>query len=110
LRTQRQLKVRGVRQVVRTRNALQTITISVGEMLSLPFCRALQAADLGFGRQVKVDGLKLPPSKDCTAADTAAMRAARLRLLANASVADTNTVIMAHDASMPAGGGPDIRS
>lgn len=86
------------------------MTMSVGDMLSLPFCRAMQAADLGFGRHVKVDGLKLPPSKDWTAADKAAMRAARLPLLANASVADTNTAIMAHDDSIPAVGVPDIRS
>lgn len=38
------------------------------------------------------------------------MRAARLSLLAKALVADTNTVIIAHDENLPPVDGPGIRS
>jgi hypothetical protein len=108
--TQRQLNEQGVRQAVRVRNAFQALKIPVGDVLASPFCRAWQSADLSFGRHVKVDGLKLPPSKDYTEADKAQMRAALVPLLAKAPAAGTNTIIMAHDDNMPAAGGPDIKT
>jgi hypothetical protein len=108
--TQRQLNERGVRQAVRVRNAVQAMKIPVGEVLASPFCRAWQSADLSFGRHVKIDGLKLPPSKDYTDADKAAMRAALLPLLAKVPASGANTVIMAHDDNMPAAGGPEIKT
>jgi phosphohistidine phosphatase SixA len=108
--TQRQLSEKGVRQAVWVRNAFQSMNIPVGEVLASPFCRAWQSADLSFGRHVKVDGLKLPPSKDYTNADMAAMRATLAPLLAKAPASGTNTVIMAHDDNMPAVGGPEIKT
>jgi hypothetical protein len=108
--TQRQLNEQGVRQAVRVRNAFQAMKFPVGEVLASPFCRAWQSADLAFGRHVKIDGLKLPPSKDYTDADKAAMRAALLPLLGKDPAPGRNTVIMAHDDNMPAAGGPEIRT
>jgi hypothetical protein len=108
--TQRQLNEQGVRQAVRVRNAVQALRIPVGEVLASPFCRAWQSADISFGRHVKVDGLKLPPSKDYTDADKRAMRETLLPLLARAPAARTNTIIMAHDDNMPAVGGPEIKT
>lgn len=108
--TQRQLNELGVRQAVRVRNAFQSMRIPVGEVLASPFCRAWQSADISFGRHVKVDGLKLPPSKEYTEADKRAMRDTLLPLLARAPAAGTNTIIMAHDDNMPAVGGPEIKT
>jgi hypothetical protein len=108
--TQRQLNEQGVRQAIRVRNAFQTLKIPVGEVLASPFCRAWQSADLSFGRHIKVDGLKLPPSKDYTEADKRAMRDTLLPLLGRTPAPGTNTIIMAHDDNMPAAGGPEIRT
>jgi hypothetical protein len=108
--TQRQLNEQGVRQAVRVRNAFQAMKIPVGEVLASPFCRAWQSADIGFGRHVKVDGLKLPPSKDYTEADKRAMRDTLLPLLGKPPAPGTNTIIMAHDDNMPAVGGPEIKT
>jgi hypothetical protein len=108
--TQRQLNEQGVRQAVRVRNAFQAMKIPVGEVLASPFCRAWQSADISFGRHVKIDGLKLPPSKEYTEADKRAMREALAPLLARAQAAGTNTIIMAHDDNMPAVGGPEIKT
>jgi hypothetical protein len=108
--TQRQLNEEGVRQAVWVRNAFQRLKLPVGEVLASPFCRAWQSADLGFGRHVRIDGLKLPPSKDYTEADRKAMRDTLLPLLGKAPAAGRNTIIMAHDDNMPAAGGPEIRT
>jgi phosphohistidine phosphatase SixA len=108
--TQRQLNEKGVRDAVRVRDAFVKLGVPVGEVLASPFCRSWQSADLSFGRHRKVDGLKLPPSKDYTDADKAAMKAVLVPLLAAAAPAGRNLVIMGHDDNMPASGGPDIKT
>lgn len=108
--SQRQLNAKGARQAIEVREAFVALKIPVGDVLASPFCRAWQSADLAFGRHTRIDGLKLPPSKDYTEADKRAMRDALLPLLAKAPAAGTNTVIMAHDDNMPAAGGPEIKT
>jgi phosphohistidine phosphatase SixA len=108
--TQRQLNEKGVRDAVRVRDAFVKLGVPVGEVLASPFCRSWQSADLSFGRHRKVDGLKLPPSKDYTDADKAAMKAVLVPLLAAVAPAGRNLVIMGHDDNMPASGGPDIKT
>ena len=108
--SQRQLNARGARQAIEVREAFVALKIPVGDVLASPFCRAWQSADLAFGRHTRIDGLKLPPSKDYTEADKRAMRDALLPLLAKAPAAGTNTVIMAHDDNIPAAGGPEIKT
>jgi hypothetical protein len=107
---QRQLNDQGVRQAVRVRDAFQAMKLPVGDVLASPFCRAWQSADLAFGRHVRVDGLKLPPSKDYTDADKQAMRETLRPLLAKTPATGTNTIIMAHDDNIPATGGPEIKT
>jgi hypothetical protein len=108
--TQRQLNEQGLRQAARVRDAFQRLRIPVGEVLASPFCRAWQSADVSFGRHTKVDGLKLPPSRDYTDADKRTMREALPPLLTRAPAAGTNTIVMAHDDDMPAAGGPEIKT
>ena len=108
--TQRQLNEKGARQAIQVRDSFVRLAIPVGDVLASPFCRAWQSADLAFGRHTRVDGLKLPPSKDYTEADKKAMREALLPLLNKVPAPGTNTVIMAHDDNMPAAGGPEIKS
>jgi phosphohistidine phosphatase SixA len=108
--TQRQLNEKGVRDAIRVRDAFVKLAIPVSEVLASPFCRSWQSADLSFGRHRKIDGLKLPPSKDYTDADKAAMKATLVPLLAAAPVAGRNLVIMGHDDNMPASGGPEIKT
>jgi phosphohistidine phosphatase SixA len=108
--TQRQLNEKGVRDAVRVRDAFVKLGVPVGEVLSSPFCRAWQSADLSFGRHRTVDALKLPPSKDYTDADKAAMKATLVPLLSAPPPTGRNLVIMGHDDHMPAAGGPEIRT
>lgn len=108
--TQRQLNVQGVRDAVRVRDAVQALKIPVSEVLASPFCRSWQSADLAFGTHRRIEGLKLPPSKEYTDADRAAMRATLLPLLTAPPPAGRNLVIMAHDDNMPAAGGPEIKT
>ena len=108
--TQRQLNEKGASDAVRVRDAFLKLGLPVGDVLASPFCRSWQSADLSFGRHRKVDGLKLPPSKDYTAADNAAMKATLLPLLTSAVPAGRNLVIMGHDDNMPATGGPLIKT
>jgi hypothetical protein len=108
--TQRQLNEKGARQAIQVRDSFVRLAIPVGDVLASPFCRAWQSADLAFGRHTRVEGLKLPPSKDYTEADKKAMRDALLPLLGKVPAAGTNTVIMAHDDNMPAAGGPEIKT
>jgi hypothetical protein len=108
--SQRQLNAKGARQAVQVRDAFQALRIPVGEVLASPFCRAWQSADMAFGRHVKVDGLKLPPSKNYSDADRKTMRDALTPLLGQAPAAGANTVIMGHDDNLPAAGGPEIRT
>jgi phosphohistidine phosphatase SixA len=108
--TQRQLNETGVRDAVRVRDAFVKLGVPVGEVLSSPFCRSWQSADLSFGRHRTVDGLKLPPSKDYTDADKAAMKATLLPLLAATPPAGRNLVVMGHDDHMPAAGGPEMKT
>jgi hypothetical protein len=79
-------------------------------VLASPFCRAWQSADLTFGRHTRVEGLKLPPSKDYTEADKQAMRETLLPLLGKVPTAGSNTIIVAHDDNLPAAGGPEIKT
>lgn len=108
--TQRQLNAKGAQQAIAVRDAFTKLKIPVDEVLASPFCRAWQAADLSFGRHTKVEGLKLPPSKDYTEADKATMRDTLVPLLAKAPTSGSNRVIMAHDDNMPAAGGPEIKT
>lgn len=108
--TQRQLNAKGAQQAIAVRDAFTALKIPVDEVLSSPFCRAWQAADLSFGRHTTVEGLKLPPSKDYTAGDKATMRDVLVPLLAKAPASGSNRVIMGHDDNMPAAGGPEIKT
>jgi phosphohistidine phosphatase SixA len=107
--TQRQLNAKGARQAIAVRDAFANANIPVVTIYASPFCRAWQSADLAFGRHEIRDGLKLPPSKDYTDADKAAMKAALLPLLTTAVPAGKNIVIMGHDDNLPATGGPEIK-
>jgi hypothetical protein len=108
--SQRQLNAKGVRQAVQVRDVFQALKIPVGDVLASPFCRTWQSADIVFGRHVKVDGLKLPPSKDYTDTDRKTMRDVLMPLLAQMPPSGFNTIIMAHDDNMPAAGGPEIKT
>ncbi len=107
--TQRQLIAAGAAQAIDVREAFVKANIPVGSVLSSPFCRAWQSADLAFGRHTVVDGLKLPPSKVYTDADKQTMKTALLPLVSTPPEQGKNTIIMSHDDNIPTIGGPDVK-
>lgn len=106
--TQRQLNATGARQAIEVRTAFQSLHFPVAKVLSSPFCRAWQSADLAFGGHEVVDGLKLPKakSKEFSEAEKAAMAGTLYPLLAAKPPPHTNTVIVAHDDNLPTVGAP----
>jgi hypothetical protein len=106
--TQRQLNAKGAMQAIAVRDAFQTLKIPVSKVLSSPFCRAWQSADLAFGGHKVVDGLKLPksPTKEFSQALEAQMAKTLAPLLAELPKSGTNTIIFAHDDNLPAVGAP----
>ncbi len=108
--TQRQLVAKGAAQAIEVREAFVKAKIPVGAVLSSPFCRAWQSADLAFGRHIVVDGLKLPPSKIYTDADKQTMKTALLPLVSTPPEQGKNTIIVSHDDNIPTIGAPDVKS
>ena len=108
--TQRQLIAKGAAQAIDVREAFVKANIPVGSVLSSPFCRAWQSADLAFGRHTVVDGLKLPPSKVYTDADKETMRTALLPLVSTPPEQGKNTILVSHDDNIPTIGAPDVKN
>jgi hypothetical protein len=108
--TQRQLIAKGAEQAIAVRDAFVKAAIPVGSVLSSPFCRAWQSADLAFGHHTVVDGLKLPPSKVYTDANKETMKVALLPLVSTLPEQGKNTILMSHDDNIPTIGGPDVKN
>jgi hypothetical protein len=104
--TQRQLNEKGAVQAIHVRNAFQKLEIPVSKVLSSPFCRAWQSADLAFGGHQVVEGLKLPPVKKFGPKEEQEMRAALYPLLTEKPKEGSNTIIVAHDDNLPTVGAP----
>jgi phosphohistidine phosphatase SixA len=104
--SQRQLNEDGAKEAVRVRNAFQKLELPVSKVLSSPFCRAWQSADLAFGGHEVVEGLKLPAAKEFGPVEKKAMRDTLFPLLAATPKEHTNTVIVAHDDNLPTVGAP----
>lgn len=109
--TQRNLNDAGRRQAQAIGAAFRARSIRIDEVLSSPFCRCWQTAELAFGRHRRIDGLALPRAEpEYSEADKRAMRGALLPLLTTPPARGANRVIIAHDDNLPAAGGPELET
>lgn len=104
--SQRQINGNGFRDARRVGKFFHDARIPVGRVVSSPFCRTWQSADLAFGRHEIVQALKILPSKDYTPEQNAVMKAGVMPFIGAPPAAGTNVVVMAHDDNLTAAGGP----
>lgn len=96
--TQRNLSEEGRRQAGGIGAALRELKIPVGMVLSSPFCRCVDTAQLAFGKAEISEDLYF--AVGLAKAERAAKGAALRRLLAAPPTAGSNTVIVAHTANL----------
>ena len=104
--TQRRINSAGFRDATRIGKFFHDQKIPVSRVVSSPFCRTWQSADLAFGHHERVDALKILPSKDDTLEQNATMKAGLMPFISAEPAAGTNVVVMAHDDNLTAAGGP----
>jgi len=96
--TQRNLSEQGRAQATETGKAIAALGIPVGAVISSPYCRTKETAQLAFGRYQVEPDLYFALNVDATERDrlTLALR----RMLATPPAAASNTVIIAHSANL----------
>lgn len=96
--TQRQLSAEGREQSRNTGRAFRALRIPVGNVLSSPFCRCKDTAQLAFGRYTVNHDLYFAINADTQ--ETKRLGAALRLMLATPPKAATNDVIVAHTANL----------
>ncbi|WP_137896635.1 histidine phosphatase family protein [Ramlibacter sp. 2FC] len=96
--TQRQLSAEGREQSRRTGQAFRTLRIPVGSVVSSPFCRCKDTAQLAFGHHTVDKDLHFAINADAT--ETRRLALALRLLLSTPPKAATNSVIVAHTANL----------
>lgn len=96
--TQRNLSALGRRQAQAIGAGFKRHHIPVGAVLSSPWCRARETANLSFGRAELVDelGFSLAESRDETRRRSKALR----KLLATTPPEGTNTLLVSHTSNL----------
>ena len=96
--TQRNLSAEGRRMARDIGQAFRALGIRVGKVISSPYCRAVDTAELAFGRPEKSASLyfAIGADRDARAQLSADLR----RMLATAPAAGTNTVLVSHHANL----------
>lgn len=96
--TQRVLSQEGREQMTEIGNVIQKLNINVDNVLSSPYCRAIDTAKLAFGKFTINNDLKYTLIADET---TTKKRAAALKkLLATVPKAGSNTVLTGHNGNL----------
>lgn len=96
--TQRNLTEQGRTQATEIGKAVAALGIPVGAVISSPFCRTQETAQLAFGHYQVDPDLYFALNVDATERDRLAL--ALRRLLATPPAAASNTVIVAHTANL----------
>jgi phosphohistidine phosphatase SixA len=96
--TQRNLSAEGRRMARDIGQAFRALGIRVGKVISSPYCRAVDTAELAFGRPEKSASLYFSIGADRE--ERARLSAELRRILATAPVAGTNTVLVSHHANL----------
>jgi len=93
--TQRTLSTTGQAQAQEIGQAFQQLQIPVGRVLSSPFCRTLETAQLAFG-QAETDPSLENPQTAVDAADRETRTAGLRNLLSELPAPGTNTILISH--------------
>lgn len=96
--TQRNLSAQGRQMARELGAALQALHIPVGRVVTSPYCRAVDTAELAFGRHEVANGLYFAMGLD---KDQRERQSVELRLMISTPpTAGTNTVIVSHNANL----------
>jgi broad specificity phosphatase PhoE len=101
--TQRQLSASGRAQAVAIGKAVKALGIPIGDVQTSPFCRAIDTADLAFGRHTVAKDLVFVMNTD--AAEAKRLGGALRRMLSAPPRRGTNTVLVSHSANLREGAG-----
>lgn len=96
--TQRNLSAMGREQATKIGAAFAALGIPVGNVISSPFCRCKDTAQLAFGRHIVSNDLHF--AIDVSAEERRRLTAALRDMLSAPPAAGTNTVIVGHTANM----------
>ncbi len=96
--TQRNLSAEGRRMARDIGQAFRALGIRVGKVISSPYCRAVDTAELAFGRPEKSAALYFAIGADRE--ERVRLSAELRRMLATAPAAGTNTVLVSHHANL----------
>lgn len=96
--TQRNLTEQGRAQATETGKAVAALGIPVGAVISSPYCRTKETAQLAFGRYQVDHDLYFALNVDATERDRLSL--ALRRMLATPPATASNTVIIAHTANL----------
>ena len=96
--TQRNLSAEGRRMAKEIGAAIKTLGVRVGRVVTSPYCRTRETAELAFGRHERSNALYFAVGVDREG--RAAQRAQLLRLLSTAPEAGTNVVLVSHNANL----------
>lgn len=96
--TQRNLSPKGRTEAIQTGQAIKALGVPIGSVITSPFCRTKDTAQLIFGRFAENPGLRFVISTD--AAETKRLAAALREMLATAPAKGTNTVLVSHSANL----------
>ncbi len=96
--TQRNLSTQGREQAKAIGQSIKSLNIPIASVISSPYCRCVDTAQLAFGRVVKSDDLRFTISED--EAETKRLSSALQKRLSTPPPAGTNTVIVAHTGNL----------
>lgn len=96
--TQRNLSAQGRSEAVQIGKSMQALRIPIGRVISSPFCRTKDTAQLAFGRYVEDPDLGFLISSD--ASETKRLAASLRRMLATPPEKGSNTVLVSHSANL----------
>jgi len=96
--TQRNLSAKGRLQAKAIGKAIKSHNIPIGTVITSPYCRCVDTAQLAFGGGVKSDNLRFTISAD--AAETQRLSNELQKLLATKPTGGSNTVIVAHTGNL----------
>jgi len=95
--TQRKLSSGGRLEATQIGNSLRDHEIPISSVISSEYCRAIDTAQLSFGKHKTNKALNFLPCEVCTESDNAAYRKRLLPLLSQSVDQGNNLVLVGHD-------------
>jgi phosphohistidine phosphatase SixA len=95
--TQRKLSAVGRLEATQIGNSIRNHEVPIGSVISSEYCRAIDTAQLSFGKHKTNKALNFLPCEVCTTSDNATYRKRLLPLLSQSVDQGNNLVLVGHD-------------